>query len=659
MQTVEAVLLVKINEQSFWQVVYEEIPEAAEIQVGQNTIERLDDGRQSLTAEFLQFSAATATPGTIGTTTAPGDTSAYMAGEVTENDGTLRRIKRTYVYAGTLSQTDEQKNDGKLLLRTVVAIKTEPSTPSGYTRISTAVKSPNGVPVYTYQFAKGYGRISRDTSFKQNGKLKIITIRYLDTDDGTAETGTLVNDDFVEQDGYTLFTKGYAEVQGDGIVTNTSETKAGGKLVLYRITRLGSAPSAPTATIGGTVTATATLVRQEDGFPLYDYQWAEGFGEIERRTEYLDSADAGTTGRTRVTIRHLTATGASDPTSAPSGTVKVSAENTAQDGYLLWTVIYGKGAGTIVSTNELRNGGKLVIYRRVALGAAASDPGATIGGTVTSTEATIRESDGVKVYENTWAEGYGVIGEQTQQRDGGLRLVTRVSLGSAYDASYMKPAGILLAKDGDLLDGYNRYTVTVMQAYDGGADPTSGTMVSIGTKYSFTYPGRAKAFTTSFAAVGFTAYAHDVFLSPPVEVLVDATVQISYQSSATMGTLPYTLWNPDSWATVRAYWEGWNENANSLVQSHLGYRAVGSAVTFTAGTGYASGFDNSCMGNKVYGGSSGAITVSGGPSAPDGNTYTLAASIDPTPAFTAEDGTKYYRRTIVYATIPTQTALPV
>lgn len=398
--------------------VFEQIPASAEIQVGNNTAKKLQDGRTAIEAEFLQFSSATPTPGTPGFTTAPGDANAYMMTESAPSDGTLRRITRTYVYAGTIATDLQTLLEGALLIQTITSVKTVPATPSGYTLIGQPIDSPNGLPTYTYKFAKGSGLVEK----------------------------------------------------------------------------------------------------------------------------------------------------------------------------------------------------------------------------------------------------------RIQLRDGGLRLETWISLGNSFDSGTMQPPGILAVKDEENLDGYKRFTVTCTQKADG-TDPTSGIVLTYGIKSPWKFPGRAKAYTTDFTAIApdlstYTAHARDVFLSPPVEILIDATVQVSYQTSAAIGSLTYPLWNPDTWATVQAFWEGWGATPRSLIQTHNEYRAVGSPVTFTAGatissggTVVLSGSNNSCMGERVYGLSTGSITVSGGPSAPDGNTYTLSVQLEP--AFQAEDGTQYYRRTVVYATIPTQTALPV
>jgi sugar lactone lactonase YvrE len=632
---------------------------------------------------------------------------------------------------GIISIEDEIRTGGKLLLRTIRTVGTVPTTPAGYTVVSTDTQEQDGYTLYTYRFAKGSGEISRRTSQDNGGALTRVSIRHLTeigasqpttdplaggmlveseptTQDGyllwsvtwvigageisrktgysqsnnqgatgattltirylspLATTGNpiatpggmvLVDVDQSAQDGYRIWTAVYAK--GTGTVVSKNSQSNGGKLITYTLVALGAAAAAPAATIGGTVVLVDSDQRKEAGFDVFTSTYVEGLGEISRRTGYSQSNDQGATGATTLTIRCLSElTSTSNPITKPSGTVLVDEDYSDQAGYRIWTAVYAKGTGTVVSKNSQSNGGKLITYTRVALGAAAAAPAATIAGTVVLIDSDQRKEAGFDVFTSTYAEGLGVIRRFLQPREGGLRLETWVSLGTAYDAGYMLPPGVLMLKDYDLGEGVTRWTVTAMQSATGG-DPAAAPALSIGTKHPFTYPGRAKAFTTSFAAVGFTAYAHDLFLSPPIEILVDATIEVSYQTSASIGALANPLWNPDSWATVRAFWEGWNENAQSLVKQFSQFRAVGSPVTFTAGTGYASGFDTSCMGNKVYGGSSGSITVSGGPAAPDGNTYTLAASLDPSPAFTSEAGVHYYRKTVISAAIPTQTALPV
>ena len=424
----------------------------------------------------------------------------------------------------------------------------------------------------------------------------------------------------------------------------------------------------------------------------------------------------------------------------PSGYTLISPNTQKVDGYTVYnyTFVKGVGSATIVDQKNISNNGKLVIYKRVGIATAPSAPSATISGTVTLIEDNSRQEDGYVIYDRAWAEGKGVIRKDTQAREGGLRIETWVSLGASYDASFMLPGGILAAKDSDEIDGVTRWTVSCWQNSAGG-DPTSGTALSYTDKWPFRYPGRIKVFTRGFSAVEpspstFAAFARNVFKSPPSEQLVDATVKVTYQTSASLGSLDNTLWNPTTWATLMAQWEGWNVAPKDLCEPVPNYRAVtdevhtitvsaggtgyssnptvvftggggsgatavavriGTAVAYinitNGGSGYTSaptisftggggsgatataqiggtlsftaptiggGYTNTCFGERVYGGSSGSITISGGPAKPDGNTYVIdKPSLQP--AFVALDGTQYYRKTQIIATIPTQDALPL
>lgn len=183
--------------------VYETIPATAEIQVGSNTQISLEDGRTGIEAEFLQFTAGTYAPGTVGTTTAPGDASAFLKTAEQTNDGTLRRIKRTYVYAGQIAQSDDTAEQGAVLTRAITSVKTTPSTPSGYTLIRTEVSPFTGLPVYHYTFVKGNGLVSVAIAMRGNGLRTETRVSY-----GTKSTptGIVDQDDYREGNGYRIYT---------------------------------------------------------------------------------------------------------------------------------------------------------------------------------------------------------------------------------------------------------------------------------------------------------------------------------------------------------------------------------------------------------------------------------------------------------------------
>lgn len=724
--------LTKIGEDSVYVKVYEELPATAEVQVGGattgNTTIKFEDGRTGYEAEFLQLVAGSYVPGTVGSSTAPGDSSAYLQREECTNDGTLRRIKRTYVYAGQIAQTDDTKNNGALLLRTITSVKTVPSTPSGYILIATKADPNAGLPILTYTFAKGDGQIGQDDTTGNNGALLRRTIRYLtapaaanpistpagytavdasyqeadghriwtasfakgdgeisrDTryvqsaDQGTtgatvitvrhltdSATGSnpistpvgtvLISEDKVDQDGHRVWTAVYAK--GTGTVVTSTETKDGGKLIITRKTALGSAPSAPAAALGGTVALISDTSRLDSGYSVYERTWAEGVGEISRDTRYVQSSDQGTTGATVITVRHLTATATgSNPISTPAGTVLISEDKADQDGHRVWTAVYAKGTGTVVSDTETKNGGKLIITRKTALGSAPAAPAAALGGTVTLIANNSRADSGYTIYERTWAEGVGVISQKREVRPGGLVLVGLdiFTAPGTTDITSYSPGGILIENGYTDLDGVRRFSAAWMQNAAGGS-PTSGTAATYEAYVPFTYPGRAKYYQVAFTTGGYTSYrAHDVFLSPPVETRVKATHTISYSTSGTVPALANAFWNPTEWATLRARWVGWANTPRSRVEGLRGYRTANSGASGTSGGG---GTDTGVLGDRVYAATDWEIVLSGGPGDPGGSTWTLHYEIEP--AFSDAAGTLYYRHILVTAAIAAQAALPV
>lgn len=257
---------------------------------------------------------------------------------------------------------------------------------------------------------------------------------------------------------------------------------------------------------------------------------------------------------------------------------------------------------------------------------------------------TKRQQDGYMVWSAVFAKGVGLVSENIDYGPAGLRRVTDVSLGTK-----VTPTGIVIADDYRLADGYTIFTVTTMQTDTGGADPTAAS-VSAERYVNFDYPGRIKAYTETTSSKTYL----QTYESPPVTAKVKATVTISYVTSNTLGTIS-DLWNPTDWATIRAQWTGSYGRYSSFIEAKRGYRSVSATPVTLAGSGY----DAAIFGRNIYNGTTASITVEGGPSNPDGQTYTLDADIDPNPVFTTTAGVRYYRKTVIVATIPAQAALPV
>lgn len=265
------------------ELIYEQIALTGETSTGGLDITDLPDGRTQGVDEWVQFSSTTFVPQTINVSsiTAAGKTCYLFQEDVTDDD-TLRKIKRTYQSAGTVATDDESLQGGKLLLRKITSFHTVPATPSGYTSVGTPVQNPNGYPIYTYSFAKGAGLVLDETQ-----------------------------------------------------IVNT------GALVVYHRIALGTAPTAPSATIGGTVTLFDSELVEEDGYQKFDYRWAEGDGQNNITTEgHPDGALDYT-----VTTSTLAA---STPTYPGSGTgYLIQLSQTAENAFFRNAAVYRKAPATV------------------------------------------------------------------------------------------------------------------------------------------------------------------------------------------------------------------------------------------------------------------------------------------------------------------------
>lgn len=678
--------------------VYEQIDPSLETQVGNIDIRITDDNLVEADTHYLQFSTGTAVykrPGLdILQLVAGTATFVVFKDESRTDDGTLRRIERHWTSGGQISQTDEIKENGSLLIRTLVYLNQVPPTPSGFTVIAKKVDHVNGLPLYSYTFAKGNGEIARKYQGIQAGTASfnitapitpiagaiVETVTYLTASSVTAVPTTSNLSQGVrfavsteDQDGYRIWTVYYG--MGAGIVEFDSEFKNGGKLVLYHRVGFGAPPSAPASTIGGSVVLTSSKTANADGYNVYDYHWAEGQGQISLSTEWRLSPDQGTTGVTVYTIKFLTAsTVAVDPTTGPVGTEKISSSYEDTDGYRVWTSIYASGKGTIATTYELSYGNALAIYKSTSINAPPPDPSSTLGGIVAlvknDTRNGTRFEDGTIIYDYEWAEGNGEVDREYVSREGGL-LEYRTTVFSYFvnPADWIpSPGGILVKNETIGRSGYNESHFSWMYNRNGLQFFAGTAVMAFGVKHPFTYPGRAKTYANTFigvdangsAAVMLTA---DVFKSPPITVEVDATVTISYQTSPNVGTLPFAFWNPTDWAVMKAFWQRWDLKPRSEVISLPGYLCMNAGTTyFTSGPVFPGGYPLSVFGEAIAPGSAGQIVLSGGPSPSliSGTTTFVIGTPELVPAFVdLNNDQQWYRRTIITATIPTQPDLIV
>ena len=868
---------------------YEVRNASTETRIGNDDIQFGENGLKTIVADFVQMSSGTYVPGVVGTSVSSLDATCVLRSEVVEDDGTSRLIRRTYINKGLLSITDETRNNGALFIKTLVYLNDVPSPnpPTGYVLISQRTENPLGLETTTLTFAKGEGQVSQDDDTKNNGALLLRTIRYISAPGTLGTAGTnpiatpsgyiLITQNYQESEGHRIWNASYAKgvgeisrdidysqtsdqgvtgitrtsirylvapsgavqpsvlagsvkigesvtesdghrvwttvwAKGTGFVVNAREYRNNQKLLITRQTYIGSSgPSAPSPVIGGVVVQISYNYREESGYRVWDLVWAEGIGEISRSIDYSQSSDQGVTGVTRTTIRYLVAPSASIQPATLSGSVLIQQSVSDEEGYRVWTTTWAKGTGTISTNTSYRNNGRLTVYRKTSIGAAplaptitgsvagvaltfegsgyttaptvsfsggggsgavavatlaggaflslasiivtsggsgyVSAPTVTItggspgGATAIATLATISpveisssssEQDGVTVYVKEWAIGSGVIDVRTNGRGDGLRTETWTSLGPSYDASFMQPPGVLLAKDSSEEDGVKRWLATSIQNSTG-TSPLVGTTVAsveivnvgnfvygsaptvtfsggggsgaaatavingnglvtavnvtnIGSGYTsapvvtlsggtsdvpscvailsngaetqeklmrFTYPGRAQAIKLAHPDTS-NAYNLDVQLSPPIDALIMGVEEVSYRSDNSLTDLTNPLWSPTEWATMFAqYVDG--ANYISRCEGLRGYRAIGGSSSQSNDT--STGF-TSVLGNPVTNASGklAYLKVFGGPDSPDNKTFTLEADCEL--AFIGYNGTKYFRRTIRYASIPPQAAMP-
>ncbi len=449
--------LTKIGDIPVYVKVYEELSATAELQVGGattgNTTIKLEDGRTGYEAEFLQLVGGSYVPGTVGTTTAPGDASAYLQREECTNDGTIRRIKRTYVYAGQIAQSDDTKNNGALLLRTITSVNTVPGTPSGYTLIATKADPNAGLPILTYTFAKGDGQISQDDSLANNGALLRRTIRHLTAPAAanpisTPGGYTAVDAGYQEADGHRIWTAAFAK--GDGQISQDDSLANNGALLRRTIRHL-TAPAAanPISTPGG-YTAVDAGYQEADGHRIWTAVFAKGDGQI---SQDIETKYGGT-----LTITTQTHLGA-----APAAlTGEYHREYRYEEGFTIWTIKGAVGTGIIEDNTQTRYGGKLSVRTVVSIGTATHASG--------EIEFETDTRDGYTLFTSRGVSGSGRYATKTSSREGGAVDLTTIQYINTDDGTAI--VGVLIDTTTEAHEGFTLFTETYVLASSTGTIST-------------------------------------------------------------------------------------------------------------------------------------------------------------------------------------------
>lgn len=588
--------------------VFEQLDGLNETLIGQPSVVMDQYGNQSAIFTYWQLNVGTSTYQVPGQTVAPVPFNAcVLKTEERTNDGTLRKITRTYIDKGELSDTEQLKFNGKLLLRELTYLNQIPPTPSGWTLITQSTEFIQGLPVYRYGFANGSsgagagGVTSTQTTYNRSPDqgttgVTVTTIRQISAPTVTSNPITgpvgaeLISVEYEDQDGYRLWTAIYAS--GQGLVSSEVQTKEGGKLIIYSKIAINSAPSTPAPTIGGTVVLIKTEVSNgtnvEDGVVIYDYTWAEGKGTVSTTVEEKNGGN--------LVIYRIVSLGIAPSAPSPTigGSVIATSQNVRQeDGYTIYDYTWAEGNGTISSEVETKNGGQLILYSITALGTAPSAPSPTIGGTVTLVDALTRSEDGYTLFSYKWAEGKGEISRDIDYRQSinqgtaGLTVTTIRYLDALSTTSnpITPPSSTILISVGSVKqDGYRIWTA-VYAAGTGTVSTRVTGREDFSIVYEVTalgaaaatpaYPGSGTAYLTSlvndtdngyfinratyikippstafrrqrvFPMPGLAYFVGtDLILQPATEMTLLATETVSYDTSQDT-TTPFTV---NKWA---------------------------------------------------------------------------------------------------------------
>jgi hypothetical protein len=316
-------------------------------------------------------------------------------------------------------------------------------------------------------------------------------------------------------------------------------------------------------------------------------------------------------------IRYLVAPSATVLPTSLSGSVEIGRDYQELDGHRIWITTWAKGTGLIVDEMVESVSGALVIYHRVALGAAPSAPVATISGTVTLFDESVKKDSGYDVYDYRWAEGNGQAGIETRADPDGALIYSITD----YDAASATPAypgggtGYLVSRSHSPESGYFRNTAVYKKP------PASQT----------------RRQTVNWQKPGLASFtSNQLTLSPPATRTLLASVEVTYSTTQDT-TDPYEV---EAYANLV---ESWTPTDTGIAESRQrglgGYLAGSSSIS-----GSASNY------NGVLCDTWSAVLVSSIPStSPSG---TLLLSVDNDPYITATDGT-----TIVWRITKTSVAL--
>ena len=265
----------------------------------------------------------------------------------------------------------------------------------------------------------------------------------------------------------------------------------------------------------------------------------------------------------------------------------------------------------------------------------------------------VDDTDSFRRVEETYIEA-GTLSVSNRHLSEGVQQETKVFL-----VNEGVTTGPIISRSTENFLGLKQITVTTMQDKDGNSivSPNPNLVHEYERLVDFKYPGKVSIDNEQDTTLGLTIQHYYYALQPPVTTKVKAKVSVFFQTEADILESDFTydsaqeLWNPTTWAFGKTRGLGTNfalttARPISETKGFVGYTAVSPASA--SGTGGLAANAKAVEGNIIANLSSFSIEVSGGPGFPDGK-YVL--DVDLRPAFEDINGTVYYKKTIVTATV--------
>jgi len=566
-------------------------------------LSRSNDYVGSQLSESIEVFSPTAAP-------TPTDVTAVLGNKSTSNVDGIPTTRYTFLVPSVLSESSDRV--GSQLAITVEAFNETPATPTGYAIASEQTSNVEGIPTTRYTFLKP-SVLSR--SEDKVGSQLAITVEAFNEVPPTPVGYVIASEQTSDVEGipttrYTFLKPGILSLSEN--FTDSSGTETG--------TAFDMTDAEIQAAIG--LAGYGYILTESN---ISDYNGIQTTSFSYKKELSSDVIDYDLNGLMRLTT---VSRGRANP-------------------------LYGQEIGVSSITTPVSQGGKTLYLASLKI-----------------VDSEIKEETYV------WIEP-GIIDETQKPIEGGLLQISRVS----FKDENVPLTGVVVSKKMQNYSGYPVWATITIQLRDG-TDPTSAVASEHSIFVSFTYPGVANATedliaSNSFWYSNFTSTAYDIQLIPPVTADIEATVTISYQTSNQIGTLPFSRWSPKEWASVDSSWS-WVLDSSIVNQGDLsvsgrsrigskykglpGYRVGVASVSYAAEyngglyeTGDLATFFGQTVGLQTGGNwdASGSINITGGPENPENNSYVIKNPVLEE-AFSDIDGTQYYRKVIITATIPPQ-----